>query len=288
MSDSGPSSNGVNSVSSLRRLRGLLDFKPEWINQLSRQLPGADLAPFVEHFWAVRWDLRNQEPRVQESLPDPSVHLVSDHESSRILGVVPGRFSVLLKGRGQVFGVKFKPGGFYPFYLQPLSRLTGRIIAPEQVFGSDVRGLQETALIIEPLSAKGEKPWFEEMVELASALVRNHQPELDPNVADVNLVINRIVNDREITLVDQLIERLNLNKRALQRLFSRYVGVSPKWVIQRYRLHEAIEQLDRGRIVDWVRLALDLGYFDQAHFIKDFKAFVGKSPAEYARLVSSR
>ena len=55
-----------------------------------------------------------------------------------------------------------------------------------------------------------------------------------------------------------------IGKRHLQRLFNRYVGVSPKWVIQRYRLHEVLEQIKRDETVDWAELAQDLGYFDQA------------------------
>jgi AraC-like DNA-binding protein len=58
-------------------------------------------------------------------------------------------------------------------------------------------------------------------------------------------------------------------------------------VIKRYRLHEAAEQLAAGEVVDWPRLALDLGYFDQAHFIKDFKTIVGRTPAEYAKNLGS-
>lgn len=68
-----------------------------------------------------------------------------------------------------------------------------------------------------------------------------------------------------------------------ERIFSQYVGVSPKWVIKRYRLHEAAEQLADDEAIDWPTLALDLGYFDQAHFIKDSKAIVGSAPAEYAK-----
>ena len=71
--------------------------------------------------------------------------------------------------------------------------------------------------------------------------------------------------------------------RALQRLFREYVGVSPKWVINRYRLHEALEQIAAGGAIDWSALALDLGYFDQAHFIRDFRRLVGVSPGAYAR-----
>jgi AraC-like DNA-binding protein len=71
--------------------------------------------------------------------------------------------------------------------------------------------------------------------------------------------------------------------RQLQRLFKEYVGVSPKWVIQRYRLLDAAERVAAGTIVNWADLALELGYADQAHFIRDFKGLVGRSPAEYAR-----
>ena len=69
--------------------------------------------------------------------------------------------------------------------------------------------------------------------------------------------------------------------RALQRLFAEYVGVSPKWTIRRYRLQEAAERLAAAESVDWPALALDLGYADQAHFIRDFKRMIGRAPAEY-------
>ena len=61
------------------------------------------------------------------------------------------------------------------------------------------------------------------------------------------------------------------------------MGVSPKWLIQRYRLLEATERLAEGTVVDWADLALDLGYADQAHFIRDFRSMVGRTPAEYGR-----
>ena len=81
--------------------------------------------------------------------------------------------------------------------------------------------------------------------------------------------------------------RFGLSARSLQRLFRRYVGVGPKWVLQRYRLHEAAERIADGEGGDWAAFALELGYFDQAHFIKDFKALVGCSPAEYAAICAS-
>src|SRR5258706_16315051 len=83
--------------------------------QLSRFLPTDELRFFVEHYWIVAWDLRDQEPYVSENLPYPSVHLVIEKYNSKLFGVTTGKFSHLLKDQGRVFGVKFRPGAFYPF-----------------------------------------------------------------------------------------------------------------------------------------------------------------------------
>ena len=96
-------------------------------------------------------------------------------------------------------------------------------------------------------------------------------------------VAERVCDDRGITRVDQLVDEFQIGKRHLQRLFSEYVGVSPKWVIQRYRLLDAAERVKAGGAIEWADLASDLGYADQAHFIRDFKRLVGRTPADYAR-----
>ena len=72
-----------------------------------------------------------------------------------------------------------------------------------------------------------------------------------------------------------------------QRLFSDYVGVSPKWVIRRFRLHDAASRLAKDEDVNLTHLAQDLGYSDQAHFTRDFKALVGRSPSDYRRSAAS-
>jgi len=102
----------------------------------------------------------------------------------------------------------------------------------------------------------------------------------------INEIVDSIIAHREITKVDDIVSRLNPNKRTVQRLFKQYVGVSPKWVIKRYRLHEVAERLAGSEVVDWPEIVLELGYSDQAHFIKDFKTIVGRTPAEYAKSLS--
>jgi AraC-like DNA-binding protein len=99
----------------------------------------------------------------------------------------------------------------------------------------------------------------------------------------VGRYVRTVADDPGITRVEGLAERLALSVRRLQRLFERYVGVGPKRVIRRYRLHEAAQRVAQGADQNWAELASDLGYSDQAHFTRDFSALVGTSPARYAK-----
>lgn len=251
----------------------------------ARHLPDPGLATVVEHYWFVRWDLRGQPPHRQESLTHPSLHLVFERQDlahhARLVGVVRKRFSRVLEGEGRVFGVKFKPGGFHPFVQTPVSAFTDRQLPAATIFGPDVSALDASLLPHED---------DDDMVmRLIDRFLRDRRVHgapvdlADPQVATVSAIVARIAADREITKVGELARRAGLNTRQLQRLFNQYVGASPKWVIQRYRLHDALERVASGAVVDWSALAADLGYFDQAHFIKDFKALVGQSPTDYAR-----
>lgn len=258
--------------------RGILNMRAgEKRFRLARHSPSEHLTFFVDLYWIVSWDLRGQEPYIQETLPYPCVHLVFEREKSRVYGVETGRFTRQLEGQGQVFGIKFRPGAFYPFVKVPVSRFTDTSINFQDIFGMADRNLEQAIFACED---EGE------MKAIVEDFLRGRLPERDENVREINRIIDHIIEHQEITRVDDMVEQLQLNKRGLQRLFSQYVGVSPKWVIKRYRLHEAAERVAAGNVVDWTALALDLGYFDQAHFIKDFKALVGRTPGEYARAVS--
>lgn len=238
-----------------------------------RVLPSAGVAAFVEHFWMVRWDLRDQPSFVAETLPHPCVHIVFESGGhGRIGGVHRGRFTRVLEGDGRVFGIKFRPGGFHPYWRRPLSELVDRSLPLHEIFGEAGQGLASAILACEDDEGR---------MSIAEDFLQSRLPAPDGNVLLIDQLVARIVADRELTQVDHLVALSGLNKRALQRLFNQYIGISPKWMIQRYRLHEALERLDRDLAPDWAEFALALGYFDQAHFIKDFKAMIGRTPAQY-------
>jgi AraC-like DNA-binding protein len=242
--------------------------------RLERVLPSDDLRFFVERYWIIHWDLTGQEPIVQDTLEHPCINMVIERGNSRVYGITLGRSSQLLAGKGQVFGVKFRAGGFYPFVKFPVSELTGKSIAFCDVFGIESDALEKTLLNTDDTEAA---------VACMEDFLRPRLPERDENISLINEIVDCIVCDMQITRVEDVVQRLNISKRTMQRLFKRYVGVTPRWVIQRYRLHEAIERLENGQSIDLAQLAVQLGYFDQAHFIREFKKIVGKTPGEYAR-----
>lgn len=223
-----------------------------------------------------------KNPYRQDVLTHPSVHLVFERFAARrkntwIWGVVTGKFTRTLEGKGHVLGIKFRPGAFYAFFQKPVATFTDDMLPFKEVFDDDPERLEEELLCNEN---------DELMVHRVEAFLLRHLPERDPRIEEINQIIHCIMHEKIILKVDDLVERFSYGKRTLQRLFRQYVGVSPKWVIQRYQLHEAAEQMVAGQAENWPTMALELGYFDQAHFIRDFKAIVGQSPAEYARSIS--
>jgi AraC-like DNA-binding protein len=268
---------GLNKRDMLRpklvRPRGILDLRADAaLTGYARYWPSDDLSHFVEHLWTVEWGL--DQPTVREVLTHPSVQLVVERGDSRVAGVCTTRYVRRFEGSGRVLGVKFRPGGFRTFYQRPVSGLTDRALAITEVFGRAAAGLEQRALA---------HPAHAEAFAVIEKFLRGRRPQADENVELVGRITERAATDRSIVRVDQLAREFDVGLRKLQRLFDDYVGVSPKWVIQRYRLHEAAERIANGTVTDFAALALDVGYADQAHFIRDFRKLVGRTPAQYAR-----
>lgn len=261
--------------------RGLLKTNAAAVPDLvhERFHPSEDLAPWVEHYWTVAWDLRGRPPHPVATLPHPSVHLVFEKDDrGGVAGPARARFSRVLENEGHVFAVKFRPGGFHPFAGGPVSRFADRVVPVIDVFGAAGAELERSVLAADSSA---------ERIRLVESYLRGLQPKPDPNVARAAELVAGVAREPGIVKVQDLVARSGLGLRTLQRLFGEYVGVGPKWVIQRYRLHEAAERLAAGP-VDQSALALEVGYSDQAHFIRDFKAMVGVTPAVYARRAVER
>ncbi|GAB2688250.1 helix-turn-helix domain-containing protein [Thalassiella azotivora] len=238
------------------------------------------LRPFVERYWSVRWDRRGQPPFRSEVLSHPSVNVSVEQGTQPRFGlpmpavlvhaVVTRRFVVDLVGAGSVVAVKFRPGGFAAMTGTPPARDT---VAPL----GDELGVDAGRLLEDVLAQDADD-------DRAAALDAALAPAArEPDAAYLELVelLAVMVDDRDLVRVEQVAAWAGTTVRGLQRLFSRYVGVGPKAVLARYRLQDAVARIDAGEVDDLAALAASLGWFDQAHFSRDFRAVVGTTPSAY-------
>ncbi|MFJ9829171.1 DUF6597 domain-containing transcriptional factor [Streptomyces sp. NPDC101160] len=283
-----------------------------------RHLPAPALRPYLEHYWLIDWDLT--EPYASQVVPHPSVNVVFERssetgDSAVVSGIGLELFTKKLTGTGRVCGVQFRPGGFRPFApALPVSHWTGRIAPLAEAFpgAGAVReagpgpgpgqgagpgqgpgpgawpgvGPEGMAQVLAPADDPAR-------VAALDAFLLAHGPVADPAAEQAMALVDLVRTDRTLRRVSALARTAGLSARSLQRLFASHVGVGPKWVILRYRIHEALERADgsganppNSAPPDWARLAAELGYSDQAHLVRDFTATVGVPPTAYARALS--
>ena len=167
---------------------------------------------------------------------------------------------------------------FQPLLRASMATLTDRVVPLERVLGSQAsawaRAIHETDDV-------GEK------VAITEALLAPLLLPRSPRLARMRDLVERMAVDRSLRRVEDVAGASGLDTRALQRSFRTYVGVSPKWVIQRYRLHEAAAQLTSPAPPTLAALAASLGYADQAHFGRDFKRTIGQTPRSFVRAAVS-
>lgn len=265
------------------RPRGLLQgFGAEGVQQRVRVLPPAAIASHVHHFWSGRWAL--SAPRRAEALPYPCVSILFEEvdgvRRAEVAGPRTGRVSRVLNGEGQVFGVTFRPAAFgAPLFDGALANFADRVLTLGQVFGPPGEAWAD---------ATHREPGIEGRLSLAAAFLEQVLPPLPTEVRRLRDLVEHMTVERSLLRVEDVCEATGVDMRALQRSFRRYVGVTPKWVLQRFRLIEAVERLKAPQPPSLSELAASLAYADQAHFARDFKRMVGETPRRFLERVHPR
>jgi AraC-like DNA-binding protein len=283
------SSSGPDPVE--RDSRGILD---PWLLrqrvQLNRYPAGPALAALVDWFWAVRWDLPEGQAHRQQVLTHPGANFSISPASAepgdrqarpleaRLNGVARGLSTRVLVGRGWAVAALTRPGGLGALIAGSAADYTDRVVPLGEAAGVD-----EAALL---RRVEGEPDEAARVGVLAAALEQAVDPERVGPASQVADVARLAEANRAVRRLTDLCELAGIGQRTLQRMFLRYAGVSPTWVIRRYRLLEGAESVREGKPVAWAEVAADLGYADQAHLIRDFRAAIGQTPAAYAEAQS--
>jgi AraC-like DNA-binding protein len=236
--------------------------------------PAPELAPFVENYWTVSWDLRGEPPFTQKVLTRPGVNMTFKRGRSRIAGLTTGQFAEVLEGRHRVFGIRFRTGSFRAVLGAPVAAITDRFLGVQSVFDEQGQALEGALLRVSEA---------EEMAAIMDRFLAPLAPRRDSDAELAAEIMAEIAGNRGLVKVQDLAADVGLGPRRLQRLFQEYVGAGPKWVIRRYRMQEALARALGDPQVSWSELAAELGYADQAHLIRDFTANVGAPPSKYVR-----
>ncbi|GAB3561923.1 AraC family transcriptional regulator [Spelaeicoccus albus] len=242
-----------------------------------RMVPSARWEPFVEYFWLVRWSC--DLPHAQQVIPQPCIHVAAEIWDGvpRLLvnGVTRKPFTRTLHGTGHTLGAAFRPASFRALLGADVGTVSGRTIPMAELTGRDDVAAASAILDAEVTD--------ERMVDVFEGYLDLHDAAKDPVAERINALVRVAETDRSLVRASQLAEMAGVSLRTLERQFTAYLGIGPKWVVQRFRLLDAAAAAHTGAATDWAALADELGFSDQAHLTRAFTAVVGTPPATYQR-----
>lgn len=263
--------------------RGIL--RPEEFAQHAtvERLPcDPQLAPWVENYWHLTWHLPPDTSYVSSTLPHPACTLSVELGHPRagvgdervvVTGVITERFDVDLRESGWVLGAKFRPGGLAALTGLDAATVTDRIVAAHDLVPAQV--------VVALASLTPSTSSADAVATADAALLPLVPADPDPDYELLLSVVADMLADRTLLRVTDVLESHGLARRRTERLFARYVGVAPKWLLARYRMHDVVAALDAGFDGSLADLAAAYGWYDQAHFNRDFVGLVGVTPSAY-------
>ncbi len=254
--------------------------------------PAPALAPFVESLWYAENEAAHARERI---LPHPAIGLlVNLHEDelrwydgdgharvhrlagASIAGTFTRHFAIDTAEQRAICGVSFRPGGAAPFLGVPADELRDQHVSLADLWGA--AGARVRERLLDAPRPHGLLRVLEQiLMERVRAL------EVDPCVQWAMDALDRGAPVGAVT------DRLGLSPARFIRRFAATVGLTPKRYARLRRFDRVLSSVAAGRAIDWARVALDCGYFDQAHLIHEFRDFSGLSPTAYdARSASGR
>ena len=214
-------------------------------------------------------NLAEDETRLYE---DEDLATVRRFGGSVVCGPHSKYFVIDTAEQVSVAGVHFKPGGAYPFLGPPADEVTDTHVSLEDLWGRAARDLRDRLLEAPAPDAKLDVLEVELLARLADR--RRRHPA-------VGYALSQFRRGPQVARVSQVSGAIGLSQRRFIQVFRQEVGLTPKLFCRVRRFQRVLRRIYRSEDLEWTDVALACGYFDQAHFIHDFRAFSGINPTAY-------
>lgn len=244
--------------------------------------PKPPLNRHVECFWTLEGETRSS-PQTERILPDGCVELIlnfgdsfSQHEGDRqyvqpqhfFVGQMTGPILISPNGIVDLIGIRFHPGGTVPFVQTPMHEITDQVI--------------DLSCLSRPLERQllGACMKLETLHERVAAIERTLIDNLIKSKQESSTLTlaAKVVECRGLISVDQLAQDAGISARQLERRFLNEVGVGPKLLSRILRFQQVFRAVENCEVA-WAPVAVECGYYDQAHLIHDFNQFAHQTPS---------
>ena len=249
--------------------------------------PQQNLAEWVKCYWTLESTFENT-PLKNTIIPDGTMKLIfhygdtykhhpSDKESiilpkCFLIGQLTRPYVVEPLGTTGSFVVRFQPNGFLPFADITIKEIQNTAVPLDKLFGKDGEEIGKRILKANSTS---------ERIKLIETFLLKRLTDKSNIDNIVKSTVDTILNANGQFSVNELSKQNNINRRQLTRKFSSIIGLSPKQLSKTVRIQNALKMLLTQEVTSLTDLAYENEYFDQAHFIKDFKEYTGLTPKEF-------
>jgi AraC-like DNA-binding protein len=260
---------------------------------ITRQVPQA-LSHYIENLWI--WSGAPRPSGFDRILPTGAPGLIFNllEDETRIYKSSDNTLSQRLDGCGfdgahmrpfvidtreqiYVAGVNFRPGGAWPFIKAAQDELLNTHLSLKDLWGRDAESLREQLLLAKTPSLA--------LLILEQVLLRKLHKPMQRHSA-VQYALDKIQSNPGSIRVEECLQSGNVGSRRLTRLFELETGMTPKRFARLLRFRQVISHLHKSKgLIDWSDLALRYGYYDQAHFSREFRDFSGFTPTSYLPLI---
>ncbi len=239
--------------------------------------PCRELQPYVACYWVNIAYGHKHKPLISRVIPDGCMDIVFDmsissNKCALVVGLMTTPDIKTIEGISDFTGVRFKPGGLIPFIRSNAADFTDQLIPLYDVIGYEAVEI-------------GERIYFsgnlqDRVAAMEKALLRllHKTGDIEPFMA---YALGLIYQQKGTILVNDLAARLNIGQRQLSRKFNDWIGINPKAFSKIIRFQNIISELNGASGTRLLDLGLRYGYYDQAHFIKEFKTFYGMTPGYF-------